>query len=294
MRSPLLATAATVAAVLCVSAVLPSAITPARAVGPITVEQCSIINPRPIVTACTAYLPPIIDVYGVLPYDTVSSYSQCVKERCVCTGAATSLDITTEGIYCNSTGWMESGFTTCNRFNYCFVNFWRCMNRALFTRYISRLPDFTTVETNIVTDIIAHGNHPGEPFDLTDVYRSCRLMMCAAANSRQNCGLVTCLPNYTQCDEYIRPPPLPYTHQLCTQGCRAVLLMMALTIAVVSFSMCCFCCCPAQVRISEPIIKEDAAAKKLESNSISNEPHAQDSLEQQQQPAQEPERAPFQ
>lgn len=276
LRSKVVVVALVVATSLCLTA---------RADGPITPAQCYIINPEPVVTSCTAYLPPILDVYGSLPYDTVSAYSDCVKERCVCTGAAVSTDITTSGIYCNSSGWEESGYTTCNVFNHCFVNFWQCMNRALYNRYLGDRADFSTNETDIMADIITHGSRPGEPFEITDAYRSCRLKMCAAANSRQNCGLITCLPNYTQCDEFIRPPPLPYTHQLCTQGCRAVLLMMGLTIAVVACSICCFACCPARVRIGEPVIKEEASDKKMTSGSHTNtQPDAEEQHEAHQEP----------
>lgn len=241
--------------VLTVAVVLAS-LSYARAAGPITALQCATINPNPIVTDCTVYLPPIIDMYGNLPYDTIPAYQDCVKERCVCTGAAVSTDITTDGIYCNESGWMESGFTTCNVMNHCFVNFWSCVNTAAMTRYNNNFLELTNAEVDLTTDITAHGRTPGEEFEVTDVYRSCRLLMCAAASSRQNCGLVTCLPNYTQCNEYMLPPPLPNTHQLCTQGCRAVLLMMALTISIVSFAFCCMCCCPRQVIIRAPVIKD--------------------------------------
>ncbi|KAG5511301.1 hypothetical protein GH5_07549 [Leishmania sp. Ghana 2012 LV757] len=269
-RSPLFIAAVVVATALSLTSAtglsLPSAATPERADGPITVEQCFILNPRPAVTTCNAYLPPIVDLYGLLPYDTTPAYGKCVKERCLCTGAATSMNITTSGIFCNSSGWMESGYTTCNVFDDCFARFWYCINSALYTRFVNSRQSLSSAEVDLLTDITAHGSHPGEPFDITDTYRSCRLIMCAAASSRKNCGLVTCLPNYTQCDEYIHPPPLPYTYQLCTQGCRAVLLMMAMTIAVVAFSTCCFCCCPSQVRIREPVIME--LQRKLELNSV--------------------------
>ncbi|CBZ31891.1 hypothetical protein, unknown function [Leishmania donovani] len=279
-RSPLLVATVVVAATLCLSGdnvilSLPSGVRLARADGPITKEQCFILNPKPTVTSCNAYLPPIVDLYGMLPYDKTPAYTNCVKERCLCTGAATSTAIKTSGFFCNSSGWMESGYTTCNVLVDCFSKFWRCINKALYTRYLEDRGNLDPTEVDLMADMISHGNRPGETFDITDIFRSCRLMMCAAANSRQNCGLVTCLPNYTQCDEYIRPPPLPYTHQLCTQGCRAALLMMALTIAAVSFSVCCFCCCPAQVRISKPVMKE-APAHRLESNSMWSEVEAQD------------------
>ncbi|KAG5510798.1 hypothetical protein JKF63_07870 [Porcisia hertigi] len=254
--------------------VFPSGVRLARADGPITKEQCLILNPNPTVTDCSTYLPPVVDLYGALPYDTMPSYSQCVKERCVCTGVASGTDIQTVGLYCSSAGWKESGYVTCNRLSACFEQFWRCLNQAIYDRYINNRADLVQAEVDIMADIISHGNKPGEPFDVTDVFRSCRLSTCSAAKSRENCGLITCLPNYTQCDEYIRPPPLPSTHQFCTQGCRATLLMMALTIASFSFSLLCCCCCPAQVRISEPIVMGDTPAKKLESNSVSNEPGA--------------------
>ncbi|CBZ24080.1 hypothetical protein, unknown function [Leishmania mexicana MHOM/GT/2001/U1103] len=281
-RSPLLVAAAVVVATtLCLNSdnailSLSSGVRLARADGPITKEQCLILNPKPTVTSCTAYLPPIVDVYGFLPYDKTPAYMNCVKERCLCTGAATSMDIKTSGFYCNSSGWMESGYTTCNVLVDCFSKFWRCMNSAIYMRYVDSREKLDQAEINIMADIVAHGNRPGEPFDITDVFRSCRLMMCAAAHSRQNCGLVTCLPNYTQCDEYIHPPPLPYTRELCTQGCRAVLLMMALTIAAVSFSACCFFFCPAQVRMSEPLLKEEAPARGPESNSMHSEVDTQE------------------
>ena len=245
----------TVAAVLvCLSS--------AYANGPISKLQCSTINPNPIVTNCISYLPPIVDLYGNLPYDSIPAYQNCVKERCVCTGAAVNTDITTDGIYCNESGWMETGYTTCSRFNHCFLNFWRCINTAVMYRYDHNRKELTEGEMDMAADIVAHGRKPGEEFELTDTYRSCRLKMCAAADSRENCGLITCLPNYTQCNEYMLPPPLPYHHQLCTQGCRAVLLMMALTISIVSFSLCCVCCCPAQVIITEPVIKENSSKGK--------------------------------
>ncbi|CAJ1017589.1 hypothetical protein IOCL2690_000150900 [Leishmania lindenbergi] len=269
-RSPLLVAAVVVATTLCFtndkSLLSLSGVWLARADGPITREECYILNPHPTVISCSAYLPPILDLYGVLPYDTTPAYMTCVKERCICTGAATSMNITTSGIYCNSSGWMESGYTTCNVLNDCFAKFWKCMNHALYTRYVNERQSLSTAEVDIMADILSHGSRPSEPFDITDVYRSCRLAMCTAADSRQNCGLVTCLPNYTQCDEYIRPPPQPYMRQRCTQGCRAALLLMALTIAVVSFSMCCCCCCPAPVRITEPLIMVEPE-KKLKSSS---------------------------
>ncbi|GET86174.1 hypothetical protein, unknown function [Leishmania tarentolae] len=275
-RSPLLVAAVVVAATLCLSSdngflTFSSGVRLARADGPITKEQCFILNPAPSVTSCTVYMPPITDVYSVLPYDTVPAYKQCVMERCVCTGAITSPDVETNGALCNSTVWMESGYITCNELKDCFAKFWRCINSALYMRYVNERASLSPAEVDIMTDMISHGSRVGEPFDLTDVFRSCRLMMCAAASSRQNCGLITCLPSYTECDEFIVPPPLPYNHQLCTQGCRAVLLMMALTLALVSFSACCFCCCPAQVRISEPLKMEEAPAKKPESNPKSSE-----------------------
>ncbi|KAG5485774.1 hypothetical protein LSCM1_07186 [Leishmania martiniquensis] len=269
-RLPLLVAAFVVAATLSLTGDTDfwgAGVTLERTDGPITKEQCLILNPRPTITTCSAYLPPIIDVYGLLPYDTVQAYRTCVQERCLCTGAATSMNITTSGIFCNSSGWMESGYTTCNVLDDCFASFWRCVNSALFERFVKQRQALTTSEVNLMADIFAHGNRPGEPFDITDAYRSCRLIMCAAASSRKNCGLVTCLPNYTQCDEFIHPPPLPYTHQLCTQGCRATLLMMAMTIALVAFSVCCFGCCPAQVRIREPVIMEESPEKKAELNS---------------------------
>jgi hypothetical protein len=240
-----------------------------RAAGPISPAQCAVINPRPIVTSCTYYLPPIVDLYGNLPYDTIPAYQDCVKKRCVCTGAAVDTNITTSSLYCNESGWMESGFTTCNRMNHCFERFWKCINTAAMDRYNNNLGELTDAEVDLTKDITVHGNTPGEVFEVTDVYRSCRLKMCAAADSRESCGLVTCLPNYTQCNEYILPPPLPNTHQLCTQGCRAVLLMAALTISIVSFSFCCMCCCPAQVIVSAPIIK------KIESDKESKEDGAE-------------------
>ncbi|KPI90630.1 hypothetical protein ABL78_0226 [Leptomonas seymouri] len=258
--------------VLVTVAVVLACLTYARAAGPITPEQCSIINPNPIVTNCVAYLPPIVDLYGNLPYDSIPEYQDCVKERCVCTYAAVNTSITTSSIYCNSSGWMESGFTTCNRFNYCFKKFWKCINTAAMHRYDNHLAELAPAELNLAVDITEHGRTPGEDFEVTDVYRSCRLMMCAAAQSRQNCGLVTCLPNYTQCNRYMLPPPLPYTHQLCTQGCRAVLIMMALTISIVSFSFCCMCCCPAPVVVCAPIIKESSEASKKEDANGDNGP----------------------
>ncbi|KPA74732.1 hypothetical protein ABB37_09036 [Leptomonas pyrrhocoris] len=234
----------------------------ARADGPITPAQCSLINPNPEVTECSFYLKPLRDVYNDLPYDTVPAYQDCVKARCVCTGAAVNTAITTSGMFCNSTGWKESGYTTCNRFNHCFVNYWKCLNTAAALRYDNNVAEMTDGEIVLAQDIVDHGRTPGENFETTDIFRSCRLKMCDAAKSRENCGLITCLPNYTQCNEYMLPPPLPYTHQLCTQGCRAVLLMMALTLAILSFSFCCMACCPAQVIVSPPIIKEDAQTDK--------------------------------
>lgn len=220
--------------------------------GPLPYTACFVINPDPVITSCSAYPPPTTNLLTTLPYD-VEPYQTCVRERCVCTGTAASINFDPTTIYCNASGWMESGFTTCNAMGECFKDFWECAANALEERVTSGVL-LTSAEIAAWSDITTHGSTPGQPFQETETFLSCRQVMCDAAASRANCGLLTCLPNFTQCYEFIKPPPLPYYHQLCTQGCRASLVMMAMTAAVVSMSFCCCFCCPATAKELEPFI----------------------------------------
>lgn len=238
--------------------------------GPITAAQCYILNPS-AVPVCTDYTAPAVDVYANLPYSSVDAYASCVKERCVCTGSQPSIDFAPDGRYCNSSGWLESGYTSCNVMIGCFRTYWQCLNDALMDRYNADVSQLDAGEKQLAADIVAHGKTAGDSFASTDTYRSCRSEMCLAASSRGNCGLRTCQPNYTQCNEYIKPPPQPYDHQICTPGCQAVLVLMALTIALVSFSMCCCICCPTRVKSIEPLLVGNGEPEKQGSKRSSSD-----------------------
>lgn len=238
----------------------------------ISLAQCARINPNPVFLSCSQYTEPYTDILTGLPYNTVPEYTQCVRQRCVCTGEKTDIDDLswqTSGLFCSTSGWQESGGITCNVMVQCFKLFWQCTLDALMERSNSGAT-LDAAETTAVNAIISHGRTPGQPFDETDMFRSCRMIMCNAAASRVNCGLRTCLPNNTQCYEYIKPPPLPDVHQLCTQGCRAVLVLMALTLATFVSALLCCACCPAPVVEKEPLLlkaDEDSDDKKHRSNS---------------------------
>lgn len=222
----------------------------------ISVADCYVINSNPDFLSCSQYTEPYTDLLGALPYDTVPEYTQCVRERCVCNEEQTDVNSaswTTDGIHCSSAGWNETGEITCNQMVECFGLFWRCTLNALMDRSNAQAT-LDAAETAAVNAIIAHGTTPGADFRTTDMFYSCRMAMCEAAASRTNCGLLTCVPNSTQCYEYIKPPPLPDVHQLCTQGCRAVLILMALTITTFASSIACCACCPAPVVENEPLL----------------------------------------
>lgn len=141
----------------------------------------------------------------------------------------------------------------------CYRDFWRCatntvMNRFAATNLPADMP-LTASEQELANAIVQHGQTQGESFQSSSVFKSCQKLTCEAAASRQCCGLITCLPNYTQCYEYLVPPRAAFVNQKCTTGCQVGLLLMALTIASVCFSFCCCCCCPPRVRVIDPLLK---------------------------------------
>lgn len=234
--------------------------------GPISAADCMIVNPAPEsqLPVCSSYPAPTVDVLRNLPYGTVTEYGLCVRQRCVCNGQKTSLTGWTPNSILCGTDWDESGYISCNQMVDCFKDFWHCTIDAVMDRNNNGV-SLSTAETQLVTDILSHGSTPGQPFSETDVFKSCSLAMCEAAASRKNCGLRTCYPNNTQCFEYIVPPPLPYGHQICTQGCRAGLILMALTLAMVALALACCGCCPAQYKVKQPLIVGEEASKKRKS-----------------------------
>lgn len=226
------------------------------------ITACSVINPNPTVTQCSDYPAPAVDLLGALDYDSVPTYRACVEKRCVCTMAVPSdNDFTanpTSGYFCSAAGvFDETSTISCNKFGDCLEEYWKCVGDALMDRRDAGAT-LTAAETAMVTDIISHGITPGQSFHVTDMYKSCRMISCEATAARKYCGLQTCLLNYTQCYEYIKPPPIPHKHVICTQGCRAVLLLMALTLTIVSMCFCCCVCCPMRVRKDPPLVEEDS------------------------------------
>ncbi|CAD2217050.1 hypothetical protein AGDE_12473 [Angomonas deanei] len=195
---------------------------------------------------------------------------ECVRQRCNCSNV-TNVDVsapgyTPSGMYCAAGGFEENGFTYCDQMNECFEDFWRCATDNLMHKHYTAAT-LNSAEQGAVDNILLHGRTSGEKFEDTDIYRDCRMIQCEAAASRKNCGLITCAPNYTQCYEFIKPPPLPYNHQLCTEGCRAVLMLMAVTVTTFAFAVLCCACCPAPVRVVAPLItKEDSEEDEKKSN----------------------------
>lgn len=224
----------------------------------ISVADCYVINPNPEFVSCAQLTEPYQDVFSSLPWATNADYEKCVRKRCVCNGQRTELTgWPINGMQCSTAGWNESGLVTCNTMSNCYKWFFDCVQDAIMDRHNAGLP-LDPAELTAVNDMIGHGQTPGQDFEVTNIFRSCRMIMCEAAASRLNCGLLTCLPNNTQCYEYIKPPPLPDIHQLCTQGCRAVLVMMAMTIVVFFSAIACCACCPARVIVNEPLLMSNS------------------------------------
>lgn len=236
-------------------------VTTVRADGPITVKECYTLNPTYKNETCTELygaLPAADNLFLKLPWSTVAEYQQCVQERCACSGQTITNTTVDNGIYCNAKKvWSESGYMTCDNFMACMSTFWTCATNVLMARYEAQAADFTLDEASLVMDIENHGKTQGQSFEVTSTYKSCRMITCEAAASRENCGLSTCLPDYSQCDEYIKPPPAPFVNQLCTEGCHVALYMMALTIVILTLSLACFCCCPSRVKVVKPAVTDN-------------------------------------
>lgn len=242
--------------------------------GPIPASECYILaNPGPTPT-CDNFQPPSNDIFENMPWD-MDPYKTCVINRCNCTQAANTIAPKYEpsGIHCQpSVKWAESGEVTCNQMVDCFKFFWECVATTCWDRYLKLgMDQLEEGEKAYIQDIITHGNTLGQPFDDTDSFKSCAAIQCQAASSRKNCGLVTCVPNNTQCFEVIDPPPAPFKKDTCSNACQAVLLMMALTVCLIILGITCGCCCPARVRVVEPLVKDlDALSKASSSPMVSS------------------------
>lgn len=242
--------------------------------GPIPASECYILaNPGPTPT-CKNFPAPANDIFANMPW-SMSEYKTCVINRCNCTQAANTIAPKYEpsGMFCQpSDEWAESGLVTCNAMVDCFKFFWECVANTCWDRYLKNgFDSLEEGEQAYVQDIISHGNTIGQPFEQTDSFKSCAAIQCQAADSRKNCGLVTCVPNNTQCFQVIVPPPAPFKKDTCSNACQAALLMMALTVALIIIGITCGCCCPARMRIVEPLVKDlDALSKASSSPMVSS------------------------
>lgn len=229
--------------------------------GPIPASDCLIVTPDPPQTNCDNFPTPdgAADIFANLPWDQ-AGYKACVVKRCGCTKAANveAPEYQPNGMYCQpGKTFEESGYVFCNAMVDCFEDFWTCVAQEAWGRYLRQgLDALETGEKAYINDILTHGHTFGQPFHETNSFKSCAAIQCQAAASRKNCGLITCVPNNTQCNEYIQPPPAPMEKNLCSRACRAALLMMAMTIAAVMFSVTCCCCCPPRVRALKPLITD--------------------------------------
>lgn len=243
--------------------------------GPIPAASCRIVNPNPDApTTCDGLPQPATNLFVGLPW-TLPVYKECVVARCNCTGAT---DTTVEGyepngMYCTSSGvFAESGYTACNDMLDCFETFWSCTADATWGRHLSGTT-LESAEQAYVNDIIKQGKQFGAPVSDSEAYKSCALIQCQAAESRLNCGLLTCYPDNSQCAEFLYSPRAPNGHVTCSNACQAALLLMAFTIVIVALSLTCFLSCPPRARVvrSSAKLASDVTSTASESFRVSSD-----------------------
>lgn len=224
--------------------------------GPLLASQCTTVNPNPnAITSCTSLPQPTSNLLALLPWSS-GDYKACVVARCQCTGAAdtTAAGYEPNGIYCLAGDeFQESGYTTCDSMMSCFSTFWECTAAVAWSHYLSGAT-LESSEQNYINAILEEGKSFGGSFSNTEVYKSCALIQCEAAAGRKNCGLLTCIPNNTQCVNVLNSPPAPNGENTCSEACQAVLVIMAITVGMIVWTATCFVACPPRVRMIKPVV----------------------------------------